>query len=226
MKRLGTLFRNPWIWIPARLALFVAGAALLLQGAPSLVSAQDAPAGQPRNAEAAPQPRAAAAPETMPAPAPTRASATATLSSIHVTRELEIPHWLRPGEFVWNDDNVPLGRTIVVVNVRARVLSVYRGGIEIGRSSLIYGADNKPTPIGTFPILQKDADHWSNLYDAPMPHMLRLTWDGVAIHGSDNVAEDQATRGCVGLPREFAQLLFGVVRVGDRVVIWDGVTSA
>ena len=226
MRRLGTLLGNPWVWVPARLALFVAGAALLLQGAPALVSAQNSPP-QQQPAVGAPARTQAAAPVALPASAPTRESATAMLSSIRVTRELQVPHWLRPGEFVWNDDDAPrTGQTIVVVNIRARVLSVYRAGVEIGRSSLIYGADNKPTPIGTFPILQKRADHWSNLYDAPMPHMLRLTWDGVAIHGSDNVADDEATRGCVGLPREFAQLLFGVVRIGDRVVIWDGVSSA
>lgn len=227
MRRLGTLIGNPWIWIPARLALFVAGAALLLQGAPSLVSAQDSLAPTQQRAADAPTPARTAPAAVLPAAAPTRESATATLSTIRVTRELQVPHWLRPGEFVWNDDDAPrAGQTIVVVNIRARVLSVYRAGVEIGRSSLIYGADNKPTPIGTFPVLQKDADHWSNLYDAPMPHMLRLTWDGVAIHGSDNVAEDEATRGCVGLPREFAQLLFRAVRIGDRVVIWDGVSSA
>ena len=225
MRRLGTLIGNPWIWIPARLALFVAGAALRLQGAPSLVSAQDSPAPAPQHAVGAPA-RSAPAP-VLPAAAPTRASATAMLSAIRVTRELQVPHWLRPGEFVWNDDDAPrTGQTIVVVNIRARVLSVYRAGVEIGRSSLIYGADNKPTPIGTFPVLEKDADHWSNLYDAPMPHMVRLTWDGVAIHGSDHVTADQATRGCVGLPLEFAQLLFSAVHVGDRVVIWDGVTTA
>ena len=92
------------------------------------------------------------------------------------------------------------------------MLSVYRGGVEIGRSSLIYGADNKPTPLGTFPILEKDADHHSNLYDAPMPHMLRLTWDGVALHGSPTLEEALATRGCVGLPVQFAELLFSAVR--------------
>jgi lipoprotein-anchoring transpeptidase ErfK/SrfK len=154
-------------------------------------------------------------------------SATAILSSVQVTRELAIPHWLRPGEFVWTDQPVPeSGPTVVVVNLRARVLSVYRAGVEIGRSSLIYGADNKPTPIGEFPVLEKDADHVSNLYDAPMPHMLRLTWDGVALHGSPELRDDLATRGCVGLPREFAAMLFDVVDVGDRVIVWDGVTTA
>lgn len=171
---------------------------------------------------------AAPAPAVIPAPAP-RATrdVTAALSSIRVTRELEIAHWLRPGEFAWDAEAAAApGGTIVVVNIRARVLSAYRDGVEIGRSSLIYGADNKPTPTGTFPILEMRADHRSNLYDAPMPHMMRLTWDGVALHGSPTLEEALATRGCVGLPVAFARLLFAEMRVGDRVVIWDGVTSA
>jgi len=164
-------------------------------------------------------------PAPAPAPSPPRAE-TASLSGIVVRRELDIPHWLRPGEYAWTDEAVPPGETVVVVNIRARVLSVYRGGIEIGRSSLIYGADNKPTPNGTFRVLERKADHRSNLYDAPISHMLRLTWDGVALHGSPNMADDLATRGCIGLPADFAALLFEVVAMGDRVVIWDGVTSA
>ncbi|MGZ8282016.1 MAG: L,D-transpeptidase family protein [Allosphingosinicella sp.] len=206
----------------ARLVMVAASAAVLLQTAPALVSARDhatasAPVAAPR--PATPQPAAT------PDPAST-ATATATLSSIQVRRELDIPHWLPPGEFVWNEAGAPArGQVIVVVNIRARVISVYRAGHEIGRSSLIYGGDDKPTPIGTFPILEKDADHVSNLYEAPMPHMLRLTWDGVALHGSPALADNLVTRGCIGLPREFAASLFRAVRVGDQVVVWDGVTS-
>lgn len=202
------------LWIAAKLAMFALCAAWLVPAAPALFAAGDTPA-----PAAAPAPAPAAE-----APAP-QAAPTVALGGIQVTRELDIPHWLEPGTFVWNDEGVPAGETIVVVNIRARVLSVYRGGIEIGRSSLIYGADNKPTPTGSFPILEKRRDHWSNLYDAPMPHMLRLTWDGVAVHGSPALGDDMATRGCVGLPREFAALLFDAVRVGDRVVVWDGVTA-
>ena len=207
----------------ARLVVGAAAALILLQTAPALLSAQAADGGAPTAPAVAPAP---AAPPAAAVRAPI-ASATATLSTIRVTRALAIPHWLRPGEYAWDDEGAPAaGPTIVVVNIRARVLSVYRAGVEIGRSSLIYGADNKPTPLGTFPILEKDADHRSNLYDAPMPHMLRLTWDGVALHGSPTLEDALATRGCVGLPVAFAELLFGAVRVGDRVVIWDGVTSA
>jgi lipoprotein-anchoring transpeptidase ErfK/SrfK len=114
------------------------------------------------------------------------------------------------------------GATLVVVNLRAQLLSLYRGGYEIGRARIIYGADEKPTPTGTFPILAKDAVHFSSIYGgAPMPFTLRLTHDGVSIHGSE-IAEDLVTHGCVGLPRKFAAMLFGQVKVGDRVVIWRG----
>ncbi len=81
----------------------------------------------------------------------------------------------------------------------AQVVSIFRDGYEIGTAAIIYGADNMPTPLGVFPILQKDATHVSNLYDAPMPYMLRLTNDGVAIHASD-VRYGNATHGCIGVP--------------------------
>ena len=86
---------------------------------------------------------------------------------------------------------------------------------------MIYGDDDKPTPFGTFPILEKGKDHESNLYDAAMPYMMRLTWDGVAIHGSE-IEEWYATNGCVGVPTEFAALLFDQVKVGDKVLVTKG----
>jgi lipoprotein-anchoring transpeptidase ErfK/SrfK len=83
---------------------------------------------------------------------------------------------------------------------------------------VIYGADAKETPLGTFPILQKDRHHVSNLYHAPMPYMLRLTRDGISIHASE-IAADYATHGCIGVPAGFAQKLFAVASVGDRVIV-------
>jgi lipoprotein-anchoring transpeptidase ErfK/SrfK len=73
----------------------------------------------------------------------------------------------------------------VVVDLAWQRLYAYRGGVEIGRAAILYGADDKPTPTGSFKILQKKKDHISNLYGAPMPFMLRLTNDGIAIHGSE-----------------------------------------
>jgi hypothetical protein len=203
-------------------------ALLLIEAAPDPVPAHETriPTRQ-ASAEPQPRPRPAAAPALAPEALAGGARVatppgTATLADFPVLAELAIPRWLHSGEFVWNDEGVPGGPTVVLVNLRARTLSVYRGGYEIGRSSLIYGSSDKPTPIGDFPILAKDARHRSRTYgNAPMPWMLRLTGDGVALHGSQ-MADDYATHGCVGLPREFAQLLFGAVKVGDRVLIRRG----
>jgi hypothetical protein len=46
-----------------------------------------------------------------------------------------------------------------------------------------HGQEGKTTPTGVFTILQRKVDHESSIYKgAKMPHMQRLTWDGIAIH--------------------------------------------
>lgn len=58
-----------------------------------------------------------------------------------------------------------------------------------------------------------------------MPWTLRLTWDGVAIHGGSTVELGYASHGCVGVPNEFASRLFSIVKVGDVVIVTDGVRT-
>ena len=53
-----------------------------------------------------------------------------------------------------------------------------------------------------------------------MPFTERLTWDGVALHAGA-VPGYPSSHGCVHLPLDFAQLLFGVTEVGTTVVIAD-----
>lgn len=156
-------------------------------------------------------------------PAPAPAPALVDLSggavpglAVHSTLKLDGP--IRAGEFAWNEQGAPEGPVKVIVDIAAQRMYVYRGGVEIGRSSILYGADEKPTPLGTFPILEKKVDHVSNIYGAPMPYMLRLTMDGIAIHGSE-VDDWSATNGCVGVPDDFARLLFEKVRLGDKILI-------
>ncbi len=127
------------------------------------------------------------------------------------------------GDYYWDEAGVPDGPVVVTVDLAAQVLSVFRGGYEIGTAVMVYGADEKPTPLGVFGISQKDAKHVSNLYNAPMPYMLRLTNDGISIHGSP-VGSNLATHGCVGVPKPFAKLLFGAVKLGDRVIVSRGET--
>ena len=123
------------------------------------------------------------------------------------------------GDFVWNDRHVPKGPVWVRVDLKSQLISVFRSGHEIGTAVILYGADEKETPDGVFPVIAKIKDHKSATYgQAPMPYTLRLTEDGVAIHGSD-VRWGRATHGCVGVPVQFAEKLFGEVGKGDQVLI-------
>lgn len=143
--------------------------------------------------------------------------------ALRVKRVLKIDGPFRHGDFAWDEKGAPTtGRIIVTVDLRAQTLSVFRDGYEIGAAVILYGATDKPSPKGAFPITQKIADYYSRTYNnAPMPFAQRLTSDGVFIHGSD-VKWGNATHGCIGVPKDFAEKLFGVTKVGDLVVITDG----
>ncbi|HWU54255.1 MAG TPA: L,D-transpeptidase family protein [Rhizomicrobium sp.] len=131
---------------------------------------------------------------------------------------LNISRPMHFGDFVWDEDRIPAGPVWVRVDLARQILSVFRGGHEIGSAVILYGTDGKPTPTGSFAILEKNPDYYSRSYHAPMPYMLRLTKDGVAIHGS-KVNEGWATHGCIGVPLGFARLLFTAAHKGDFVVI-------
>jgi lipoprotein-anchoring transpeptidase ErfK/SrfK len=132
---------------------------------------------------------------------------------------LNVPTRMTYGDYRWDDKGVPAGPIWIRVDPAAQLLSVFRGGHEIGTAVILYGASDVPTPTGKFPILAKLKDHRSATYDnAPMPYTLRLTADGVSIHASD-VRWGYATHGCIGVPKEFAAKLFAAASVGDEVFI-------
>ena len=131
---------------------------------------------------------------------------------------LDIPKPLAYGNYAWNDASVPKGPTWIRVDLRSQLISIFMSGEEIGTAVIVYGADNKQTPTGRLHILAKARTHRSSLYDASMPYTLRLTGDGVSIHGRD-VRLGAASHGCIGVPLEFARRLFDAAHVGDEVVI-------
>ncbi|MEO5937913.1 MAG: L,D-transpeptidase family protein [Sphingomonas sp.] len=136
---------------------------------------------------------------------------------------LNVRSKMKFGDFVWNDRGVAPGPVWVRIDLARQTISAFRSDQEIGSAVILYGTDGKPTPTGVFPILAKAEQHSSNLYDAEMPYMLRLTNDGVAIHAS-NVRFGAATHGCIGVPLAFAKLLFAQVERGDTVAIVRGGT--
>lgn len=164
------------------------------------------------------RPRTIARPAPNPSPTPPRPAPAP--EPLTIKRVLDIGP-IRFGTFAWDTKDVPDGPLIITVDLAAQTLSVFRAGYEIGATAILYGTDDKPTPLGTFPITMKDARHVSSIYGAPMPYTLRLTDDGVSVHGTE-VAWGYATHGCIGVPTAFAKLLFAEAKLGDRVVITRG----
>lgn len=138
-----------------------------------------------------------------------------------IKRILPIDGPIRYGDFHWDEAGVAPGPLVITVDLEARVLSVFRGGYEIGATAVLLGTQDKPTPTGLFPITQKKVAHVSNIYDASMPYMQRLTNDGISIHAT-NVQNGYASHGCIGVPLAFAKKLFGVTALGDKVYITRG----
>ena len=127
---------------------------------------------------------------------------------------------LTPNAYVWQDTG-QAGRVRIVVSLADQRAYVYRGETLVAASTVSSGKDGKETPIGVFPVLQKQVMHKSNLYDsAPMPFMQRLTWDGVALHAGNNPGFP-ASHGCIRLPAAFAKKLFAITRVGTTVEVTD-----
>nr|WP_114951650.1 L,D-transpeptidase family protein [Sphingosinicella terrae] len=126
---------------------------------------------------------------------------------------------LDPGEFVWRPELSMEGEVEVVVSIPQQIAYVYRGGTLIGVTTVSTGRRGHTTPTGSFPILEKRREHYSNLYNnAPMPFMQRLTWDGIALHAG-HIPGTPASHGCVRLPLAFSRHLFGATRVGATVHI-------
>ena len=141
-----------------------------------------------------------------------------------IKRILPISGPIKYGEWHWDDANVPAGPIVMTVDLDARVISVFRNGYEIGAAAVLVGSEEKPTPEGVYPITQKARHHVSNLYDAPMPYMQRLTDDGITLHAT-KVEWGYASHGCVGMPEEFARKVFETTQLGDRVYITRGKTA-
>jgi hypothetical protein len=108
---------------------------------------------------------------------------------------------------------------IAVVSLPDQQITVYDAKGQILRAPVSSGQKGRETPAGVFSVLQKDAEHYSNMYDdAYMPHMQRLTWSGIALHGGP-LPGYPASHGCIRMPYDFAERLFGTTRLGMRVIV-------
>ena len=105
---------------------------------------------------------------------------------------------------------------LAIVSLRSQKIIVYDANGWILQAPVSSGQAGRETPAGIFSIIQKDAEHYSNLYDdAYMPHMQRLTWSGTG----GRLPGYPASHGCVRMPYDFAERLFDATKLGMRVIV-------
>lgn len=170
-----------------------------------------------------PAPAAQALAQTAPVPSAGRAPAARKKDPFVVKSILPIEGTIRYGDWFWDESNAPATGTLVItIDLEARVISAFRDGHEIGTAVALLGTTDHPTPLGTFPVLNKNREYYSKKYNrAPMPFSLWITNTGIAIHGSP-VTNGYASHGCIGVPDPFAEKLFAATKRGDKVIITRG----
>jgi lipoprotein-anchoring transpeptidase ErfK/SrfK len=110
----------------------------------------------------------------------------------------------------------------VVISIDKQQLTLYSDGHPVAHSRVSTGVPGHPTPTGVFSIIEKDRWHRSNIYyNAPMHYMQRITWSGVAMH-QGIVPNQPASHGCIRLPAAFARQMWGITKLGVRVIVTRG----
>ncbi|KAB2941834.1 MAG: L,D-transpeptidase family protein [Hyphomicrobium sp.] len=147
-------------------------------------------------------------------------SVVATIAAIAALTAMTTDAWARErgssGEAAARDAGEPI---MAIVSIKSQQVTFYDADGWIVRAPVSTGVKGRETPAGVFAVLQKNIDHRSNLYDdAHMPHMQRLTWNGIAMHGGP-LPGYAASHGCVRMPYGFADRMFDTTRIGMRVII-------
>ncbi|MEM1058599.1 MAG: L,D-transpeptidase family protein [Verrucomicrobiota bacterium] len=127
-----------------------------------------------------------------------------------------------------------------------RIYAYSASGDLVGKSPVSTGKAGHETPTGSFRVMNKSANHRSNLYGqiigsggrvidsdassyqskpagsyfvgSPMPYFMRMTSGGVGMHAG-YVTGRPASHGCIRLPNSFAAKLFAATRTGTPVEV-------
>jgi hypothetical protein len=111
---------------------------------------------------------------------------------------------------------------MAIVSIKTQQVTFYDAEGWVLRAPVSTGVKERETPAGVFAVVDKEVDHRSNMYDdAWMPHMQRITWNGIALHGGP-LPGYAASHGCVRMPFGFAERLYNKTRIGMRVIIAPG----
>jgi lipoprotein-anchoring transpeptidase ErfK/SrfK len=111
------------------------------------------------------------------------------------------------------------GPLVLNVAINKQRVTVYDSNGVVSVAPISTGMPGHPTPTGIFTILEKNRTHYSNLYaGAPMPNMQRITWSGIAMHAGA-LPGYPASHGCIRLPYGYSKRLFGLTKLGARVIV-------
>ena len=126
---------------------------------------------------------------------------------------------LTPGQYVWASSVPTQGETRIVIDRLTQMAYVYRADKLVGAASVSTARQGHVTPQGEWSILEKRPFYRSKKYDnAPMPWMERFDEYGTAFHGGVNPGYP-ASHGCIRMPPKFAEKVYGLTKVGSKVVI-------
>ena len=133
----------------------------------------------------------------------------------------------------------------ILVNLGTQKAYMYHEGKLVAEAPISSGREGKGTPVGTYQVIEKDADHRSSLYGnyvrdgkivkenvdvrkaarppgakfegVPMPYFLRFT-GAYGLHAG-NLPGYPASSGCVRLPKRHAKRFYDAVRLGTPVKV-------
>ena len=146
------------------------------------------------------------------------------------------------------DEGSTSGEPFIRISLKEQKAKFYKGGTLVGISKISSGREGHSTPPGKYKILQKNADHISNIYGtwkspdgtivnddvdlrkqpipppgliyegAPMPNFMRITTGGVGMHAG-YIPGYPASHGCIRMPQRMSQAFFNNVSVGTKVIV-------
>ena len=122
------------------------------------------------------------------------------------------------GETLRRPAGTPL---LAVVALAEQRVTIFDADGKILRAPVSTGQTGYETPAGIYSVIQKEAEHYSNLYDdAEMPFMQRITWSGIALHAGV-LPGYPASHGCIRMSSDGAKLFYDTVKVGTPVTVGD-----
>lgn len=136
-------------------------------------------------------------------------------------------------------DAMDMGNTYAEVDLTAQHMWLFQNGKVTLESDVVTGnpnIGNRETPSGVYTILElqrnatlvgeKDPKTGKPEYRTPVAFWMRVTWSGIGFHDATwqpyfggSLYLTNGSHGCINMPYDKAEALFGLLEVGTPVVI-------